>query len=111
MKILFISDKPSKGAKHEKRCKDYILKVVEEGDQVCLINSTNKFLGMYLKYYVSTNLPIVTFGNNASDAIEPVMHFKLSHPSGLNRRNSDKKLIDSKLKECKIYIDSHRRLE
>lgn len=49
---------------------------------------------------------MVALGNNASRALGKIPHFKLPHPSGLNRQINDAEFINNKLKECRKYIES-----
>jgi len=55
------------------------------------------------------HLPFVAFGTNASKFLKKnnIPHFKLPHPSGLNRQINDKAYIISKLDECKKYIENY----
>ncbi len=51
------------------------------------------------------NVPVVALGNNASKKLgSRVRHFKLPHPSGLNRQLNDKVKLWLKLLECKNYL-------
>lgn len=49
---------------------------------------------------------IIALGNFASHALSKlgITHFKLPHPSPLNRQINDPKFIEEKLKECKEYL-------
>ena len=51
---------------------------------------------------------VVALGNEAEQHLNRlgVKHFKLPHPSGLNRKLNDKKYVDQILKECKTYLKS-----
>ena len=50
---------------------------------------------------------IIALGNIASEALTKigVKHFKLPHPSGLNRQINDKKYIKQVLRECHEYCN------
>ena len=50
----------------------------------------------------------VALGNEASAALTAlkVPHFKLPHPSGLNRKLNDKAYVDRVLRDCATYIRS-----
>tara|TARA_R100000278_G_scaffold103436_1_gene79847 strand:+ start:266 stop:655 length:390 start_codon:yes stop_codon:yes gene_type:complete len=49
---------------------------------------------------------VVALGGFASDALSKIGidHFKLPHPSGLNRQLNDKAFVDKVLYECKKYM-------
>jgi len=49
---------------------------------------------------------VVALGEFASDALSKIGidHFKLPHPSGLNRQLNDKAFVDKVLYECKKYM-------
>lgn len=47
---------------------------------------------------------IIALGNEASEFLGEVPHFKLPHPSGLNRQVNDKAYIEEQLKLCKEYL-------
>lgn len=51
--------------------------------------------------------PVIALGNEASRALSKIKvdHYKLPHPSGLNRLLNDKDYIVTKLTECKKYIN------
>lgn len=51
---------------------------------------------------------VVALGTFASDALNRlgVAHYKLPHPSGLNRQNNDPVFVQKCLDECKFYIDN-----
>ena len=54
----------------------------------------------------STYDRVIALGNVASDALKKVGvdHFKMPHPSGLNRQLNDKSFEESKVKECYNYL-------
>lgn len=61
-----------------------------------------------LKAVVKPHLCVVALGEQASKALRDinVEHFKLPHPSGLNRKLNDKELVASKLERCRAYVMS-----
>lgn len=113
--ILFVGDKPSpkmktgakpfEGSACEKRLKEWIKAVTDT--QYIIVNQTDE---MYFNFFVSAmllyNRPMIALGDNASKALGRKKHFKLPHPSGLNRQINDKAFINGKLAECKKYIES-----
>lgn len=50
----------------------------------------------------------IALGNEAAEELDKFKldYFKLPHPSPKNRVLNDKKLVESKLKECRSYLDS-----
>ena len=53
------------------------------------------------------NARVIALGNFASEALTKigVEHFKLPHPSPLNRQINDKSYISDQLSKCKDYIN------
>ena len=49
---------------------------------------------------------VIALGNVASDSLKKinVEHFKMPHPSGLNRQLNDKDFEKKKIKECYNYL-------
>ena len=49
---------------------------------------------------------VIALGNVASDSLKKinVEHFKMPHPSGLNRQLNDKQFEKNKIKECYNYL-------
>lgn len=107
--IYFVGDKPSKlmkpgaepfqGAKCEARLNEWI-KAVSYDQAVIIINQVD-----YLYMWFWAGDIYIALGNNASKKLGNLPHFKLPHPSGLNRQINDEAFIATKLAECKAYID------
>ena len=49
---------------------------------------------------------VIALGNVASNSLKKlnIDHFKMPHPSGLNRQLNDKKFEKNKIKECYNYL-------
>ena len=49
---------------------------------------------------------VIALGNVASDSLKKldIIHFKMPHPSGLNRQLNDKEFEKKKIKECYNYL-------
>lgn len=114
--IVFVGDKPSKynkdpkvpfiGARCEKRLMEWI-KYLNVSDYD-IINRSDTALFLAYKVVIDMHqYPVVAFGNNASKALGSIKHFKLPHPSGLNRQVNDKEFIKSKLNECKKWLNEN----
>lgn len=107
--MLFVGDKPSsrmkpnaapfQGAACEKRLYEWIVELGVSNYKI-----KNQCDLLHVRYF-STHLIIIALGNKASKSLGKVPHFKLPHPSGLNRQVNDKTFIASKLAECKNYIE------
>jgi len=83
-------------------------------DNVFYTNASNKLgkitlkdANPYLSCYSLTSDKIIALGNYASRALKKlnVDHFKLPHPSGLNRKLNDKKWVDEQLALCKDWLN------
>lgn len=59
-----------------------------------------------LKKNVSGFDKVLALGKFVSDALIKINidHFKIPHPSGLNRQTNDKEFINEELKKCKSYV-------
>lgn len=117
MKVLIVGDRPSslnydpkvpfKGAKCEKRLDDWLSYI---GSMNCKIINQIDFehdeiidlLEMYSRMY--SKVKVIALGNNASKALKTIEHFKLPHPSGLNRKLNDKKFEKEQLKLCRKWL-------
>ena len=101
--------KPFEGAACEKRFKSWLkyLKLKNKWPEVLLINQSDWFYEDFsIWYYDCGYKKIIALGNNASKALKGLPHFKLPHPSGLNRQTNDKKFINQKLRECRKWLNS-----
>lgn len=113
--VLFVGDKPSrlntdpniafKGARCEKRLNEWIsiLSVTS-----IVINSTDDDFYLMINLFLTAGAPIVALGNVASKKLKKAPHFKLPHPSGLNRQINDKLFINNKLQECKKFLSEYK---
>lgn len=61
----------------------------------------------YINKVCKSHNKVLALGNIASDTLKKleIDHFKLPHPSPLNRQINDQQFIDNVLEECKKYID------
>lgn len=113
MKVLIVGDKPSNlnkdpniafiGAKCYSRLLNWIYKLNIKNYQ--LVNSNDlELLTSTIEYYKPNK--IIALGNNASKRLIKlnILHYKLPHPSGLNRKLNYKEYIDYCIKRCYNYI-------
>lgn len=121
--IIFVGDKPSKrmrpgaapfeGSACEPRLKAWISKILDthipNGIQYhtdfAVVNKEDYHWKTFERFWIQ-NAILIALGNNASKALDSIPHFKLPHPSGLNRQVNNKEFINSRLLECKKYIES-----
>lgn len=125
--IIFVGDKPSTknidpnipfvGTKSYKTLLGWVADMDIFINDIKLINA-DKF-----RYYPSSEViyfnfspicykseaTLVALGNNASNKLENLglNHFKLPHPSGLNRKLNDKKQLKKTLQSCKHWVNSN----
>lgn len=113
MVVLFVGDTPSAstdpnnafvGAKCETRLKAWIATLLGPNDEFNIINSTDEFYAECVESYVKQGCPVIALGNKAALRLKGYPHFKLPHPSGLNRQINNKKFIENQLQKAKIYI-------
>lgn len=115
--VLFVGQNPSDKAGQKNnthfRLNEWIEKL--ELEEFAFINAASKFGAVRqsdvdphnLALAASKSKKIVALGNFASEALFRlgVSHFKLPHPSGLNRQINDDDYIAKCLNECKVYIN------
>lgn len=115
MKVVFVGDNPSRlnkdpnvafvGAKCWPKLQSWIENLSVE--DYCLINSHTPeelILVFCLKTY--PEIKFVALGNEASKRLKKlnIEHFKLDHPSGLNRKLNDKQYELDMLNKCREWL-------
>lgn len=114
MKVIFVGDKPSRfnldlniafiGAK----CYPRLMKWLNflEAENCSLLNSHTIELLTRIIQCEAHGFKIVALGNNASNRLTKVgvKHFRMPHPSGLNRKLNDKQYELDMLKEVKDWL-------
>ena len=128
--IIFVADEPSKhnkdpriplvGTKSNKRFHEWIYRMELDVTGIMVANRSQVMAydwntdgdgvlisTVHFETDLGPNDAVVALGNKASDHLKRlgVEHFKLPHPSGLCRKNNDKKYVDQVLKECQSYIN------
>lgn len=118
--IIFVGDKPSAknidpdvpfvGTQSYKRLLEWIWNMDIDISDVFTVNATDNFYHWVGYYGCGEDHTYIALGNNASNFLksEGLEHFKLPHPSGLNRKLNDRKFIAGKLKECKQWLSNGR---
>jgi hypothetical protein len=64
----------------------------------------------YIKTISRDYTKIIALGNAPSSALHDmdINHFKLPHPSGLNRQINDPRFVDEQIVACKYYLYGDR---
>lgn len=114
-KVLLVGDAPSGlnldpkvpfiGSKCWPRLQNWMESLECRADSI-IINQSDYTFPQLLSVITYHNIPVVALGNNASKALKDIPHFKLPHPSGLNRQINDKSFINQQLSAAKSYISN-----
>lgn len=116
--ILFVGDRPSpkmkpgakafEGAACEKRLIEWISCLGVSRYEI--VNSHKPTVEEWAAYTLAGiyKRPMITLGNEAHKRMKRLGYdsFKLPHPSGRNRQLNDKSYIETKLKECRVWLKS-----
>jgi len=118
--IVFVGDKPSSKNKHQsvafvgtpsyKVLLDWVYRMdvditwtmMMNKDMIRTLDMASDETERYRRH------TYIALGNEAAEELDKfkLEYFKLPHPSPRNRVLNDKKLVESKLKECRSYLDS-----
>ena len=117
IKIIFVGDKPSKknfdpdvafvGTRSYVTLIDWI-NLMGLRNPVYTINSDTPAKQQSIAYArLTREFKFVALGNNASKVLSKlkIPHFKLPHPSGLNRKCNDKEYLSRQLEKCRQYLE------
>ncbi len=119
IKIVFVGDEPSKtnvdpdiafvGAKCFDRLVDWIA-ILKPDYYICLNSNTDNDT-FKIGRLAESNFKIVALGDKASKRLSDydVEHFKLPHPSGLNRKLNDKTYVEAQLWACKQWLTDYEK--
>lgn len=115
--VVFVGDEPSKtnidvdvafvGAKCFQRLTEWI-NYLGPDYYICLNSHTIRDISK-IGILELNGFKIVALGAKASKRLEDngITHFKLSHPSGLNRKINDQKAIEHELDTCLVWLQDH----
>lgn len=117
VKAIFVGDEPNKNAvnrtpfvhaKCASRLQEWIDYLIGDEDYV-IVNQCDVSSHDILCMSTAYDCMVIALGNKASKHLSAiatikVTHFKLPHPSGLNRQLNDKAKLFLKLRECKRYL-------
>lgn len=121
IKVVFVGDAPSRsnldkdiafiGAKCFPTLVEWISRV-SPTYYVCLNSNTKANMGKIYKLY-KENFKVIALGNVASQRLEAkrISHFKLPHPSGLNRQTNDLVFIGKELNKAYDYVRGILRID
>lgn len=114
-RALFVGDKPSKknldpdvafvGADCHARLLDWVRRLKVQAPE--FVNRTHSEFSMWIHHARAFKIPIIALGEEASKALGFIEHFKLPHPSGLNRKINDKKFVSDQLRRARKFINLH----
>lgn len=114
IKVVFVGDEPSKtnidpdiafvGASSFNRLVEWI-NYLKPDYYICLNSQTDGDM-FKIDRLVEDGFKVVALGSKASERLlkNNHSHFRLPHPSGLNRQINDKKVIRAHLDACLEYL-------
>lgn len=114
--IVFIGDRPSMknldtnvpfvGTQSYRRLLEWIWKMDIDISQVVMHTKDSLWLHNLRHNANYGSDKVICLGNKSSDLLgkHGVHHYKLPHPSGLNRKLNDGKWLDKQLRECKKWL-------
>lgn len=112
IKVAFIGDEPSPLNVHfdipfvGARCFNTIMEwinTLSPDYYICLNSHTPREMDK-IHVLAEQGFKLVALGEKASKRLGNLPHFKLPHPSGLNRQMNDKKQLALNLIACKNYM-------
>lgn len=115
MQVLIVGDKPSRfnkspnvpfiGARCEKRLRSWLDYLGLKWEDCRFVNQSERaWCALHIQVSKDWHIPIIALGNNASKALTGTNHFKLGHPSGLNRKLNSKEYEKKMLDKCKEWL-------
>lgn len=111
IKCIFVGDEPNASAQsrtpfRHARCAPRLLQWIDYlvGDDDYIVINQCDYKDFELRNLFGKHmLPMIALGNKASSRLK-MSHFKLPHPSGLNRQINDKAYMFKVLRACKAYL-------
>ncbi len=115
IKVVFVGDTISKTNVHSEvafvgsKCFTTLvkwIKVIKPDYYICINSDTWQDMGIIRELDVATDFIFIALGNKASNRLNKygVEHYKLDHPSGLNRKINDSEYVTEMLNKCKEWI-------
>lgn len=117
LKVVFVGDEPSRinidpdiafvGAKCFQRLTEWI-NYLSPDYYICLNSHTDRDISK-IGILELNGFKIIALGVNASKRLEEsgITHFKLPHPSGLNRQLNDKRYVEQHLDACLDWLNDY----
>lgn len=117
VKVVFVGDEPSQtnidpdiafvGAKCFQRLTEWI-NYLRPDYYICLNSHTDNDI-FKIERLKEDGFKVIALGNKASERLTKwqIQHYKLPHPSGLNRKINDKKIIEHELDTCLVWLEDH----
>ena len=114
IKVVFVGDEPGRlninkdiafvGTRSMETLAKWI-KTIQPDYYVCYNSHTSENLDKIDSLY-KNNFNVVALGNKASNRLKKlnITHYKLPHPSGLNRNLNDHQKLSLDLALCRLYI-------
>lgn len=110
--VVFVGDKASSenldesvpfvGARCFNRLVEWITAV--KPDYYIVLNSDTVNQITQITLLSEAGFKVIALGHNASKRLGNTPHFKINHPSSLNRNTNDKKLIEQELFNAYLYV-------
>lgn len=114
VKVVFVGDCPSKTNTHPEiafvgaKCFNTLVEWIKQLpiDYYICFNSNDADLSLKLDALTNEGFKVIALGNNASERLTAwkIEHFKLPHPSGLNRILNDKRKMALEMLACNTYL-------
>jgi uracil-DNA glycosylase len=114
VKVVLVGDEPSRTNINSNiafvgaRCFNTVIewiKILQPDYYICLNSNTESQLSD-IESLVKAGFKIIALGNEAEKELKRIEidYYKLPHPSGLNRQNNNKQLVEEKLKGAYQYV-------
>lgn len=114
IKVVFVGDSPSNTNVHPEiafigaKCFNTLVEWIKQLpiDYYICFNSNDADLSLKLDALTNEGFKVIALGNKASDRLTgwKIGHYKLPHPSGLNRKLNDKRWVALELFFCCTYL-------
>lgn len=111
VRAIFVGDEPTgrtrtpfRHAKCAERLSQWIDYLIDDDDYIIVNQSDTSIVEFYT--LAALGVPFVALGVKASSVLKKLdlSHFKLPHPSGLNRQINNKARLTIALMHCRAYL-------
>lgn len=114
VKAVFVGDSPSKTNTHYSiafvgaKCFNTLIIWIKaiQPDYYVVMNSDDYWEIRKINRLHEEGFKVIALGQKSSSRLKKynISHYKMYHPSGLNRKLNNKKDVDNKLRECYRYV-------